>query len=1308
MGVQGLWTIVAPCARPIKLETLSRKRLAIDASVWIYQFLKAVRDKEGNALRNSHVVGFFRRICKLLFFGIRPVFVFDGGAPILKRQTIAGRKKRREGKREDAVKTAGRLLAVQMQRRAEEEREKEKERNRRRKEKGVDRADEPEEELPREEDMVYVDELMQTTKERRANAEFKKQDPYHLPDLDDSLENLVAPNDPRIMSQEELQEYARQFRGGESMNLYDFSKIDFESAFFLSLPPADRYNILNAARTRSRLRMGLSKEQLDKMFPDRLAFSKFQIERVKERADLTRRLMNINGMNDAAGSIDISRVAGERGREYVLVRNDGVEGGWALGVVGSKEEAEGARNKPIVVDKVEKEEEVDEDEDDDDEFEDVPIEGLNRLPVLENNLPGEDPDAPWDNAEAQMMRQALYESRVEQSGSRRGSRSNSKAHASTRENTIPLFMDDKIEEEDELLLPDPSLAKPDDNEDEDLQKAIEISMAESRRPESEDEDEQLRRAIELSKQNGKILDKGKQKALPGQEKATSSISNKTTLSSQLTAASKLQPPPPPIKSYEPPKPSFPPNLFGGLLPFELLDLRKSATMLTKKKPEDKSEESKDADAEDKSTPLPPWFVTTANRDLKTEIEKAHKDVQAREREEQRKRDEGERKKRDHEVLMIESDGNDSDLEIIDVAKGTGKDVKAMPSKTISRGAGFQSIGDVAESRKEGELLNTAIEVGLDISQSRDAITAKNMLSITGGQADTDKKIGSDKEFEWEDSDNDEARAARNIPPIAPIISKSPTEAVSVEVQEQLEDNLPVANDQSPAAESSNDLFRDVTPPFDDSDDDINYISDPEEDQLLQQLAAESHEHARFAAELNNKTADQTAADFEAELRSLRNQQRRDRRDADDVTQTMVRECQRLLTLFGLPYITAPMEAEAQCAELVRLGLVDGIVTDDSDVFLFGGTRVYKNMFSQSKFVECYLATDMEKELALDRRKLISVAQLLGSDYTEGLPGVGPVTAMELIAEFGGLAEFREWWEKVQEDVQKGGDGSGLDEGIKKNATKIFLPSAFPDSRVNDAYTHPEVDSDPQEFTWGVPDLDALRTFLMETIGWSQERTDEVLLPVIRDMNRKLAEGTQSNITGFLSGGVGAGAFAPRRVVGKGSRMEKAVGMLRRRRGEEVEIEEEGQGGTKKRGKRKAKESEDVEADDDGEKGVASDRAQQKKRKRAAPKTRKGKRKAANMENDDKYEEAEMINEDDDNGEKNEKIPRRTKRRAPEKNAPARKRGKKVTNVENEGENEEVSNENDDNGDEDEIIPKSTKRKIARKAPVRKAPAKMKK
>ena len=107
---------------------------------------------------------------------------------------------------------------------------------------------------------------------------------------------MGKPDDPRIMSVEELEEYARQFNDGEDVNLYDFSKIDFDGDFFKSLPAPDRYNILNAARLRSRLRMGLSKDQLDEMFPDRMAFSRFQIERVKERNHLTQRLMYEVGM----------------------------------------------------------------------------------------------------------------------------------------------------------------------------------------------------------------------------------------------------------------------------------------------------------------------------------------------------------------------------------------------------------------------------------------------------------------------------------------------------------------------------------------------------------------------------------------------------------------------------------------------------------------------------------------------------------------------------------------------------------------------------------------------------------------------------------------------------------------------------------------------------------------------------------------------------------------------------------------------------------------------------------------------------
>ena len=39
---------------------------------------------------------------------------------------------------------------------------------------------------------------------------------------------------------------------------------------------------------------------------------------------------------------------------------------------------------------------------------------------------------------------------------------------------------------------------------------------------------------------------------------------------------------------------------------------------------------------------------------------------------------------------------------------------------------------------------------------------------------------------------------------------------------------------------------------------------------------------------------------------------------------------------------------------------------------------------------------------LDREMLVNMALLCGSDYTEGVQGIGPVTALEILAEFPGI------------------------------------------------------------------------------------------------------------------------------------------------------------------------------------------------------------------------------------------------------------------------------------------------------------------
>ncbi|KAI1081907.1 PIN domain-like protein [Whalleya microplaca] len=1198
MGVNGLWTVIQPCARPTNLATLNRKRLAVDASIWIYQFLKAVRDKEGNALRNSHVVGFFRRICKLLWFGIRPVFVFDGGAPALKRQTITIRKRRREGRREDAVRTAGKLLAVQMQRIAEEDGEK-----RRRKaeleQQGRAEVEEPVEELPDVDKLVYVDELGMSQKERQKSRKFYRQDAYHLPELDGSIENMGRPEDPRIMSIEELEEYARQFQSGEDINLYDFSKIDFEGEFFKSLPPADRYNILNAARLRSRLRMGLSKEQLDSMFPDRMAFSKFQIERVRERNHLTQRLMQEAGMTGIDLTLNGSaRIAGEKDREYILVKNEGAEGGWALGVV-SREKDLGEIHKPIDVDALDfqyqnKEEDVE--WEDEDEFEDVPIQGLNRLPKISH------PDAHASQGDAFMA----------------GEEDDSLFVAPNTSGAIDDLFESRNEYENLR-----------NDEEEDLNRAIALSLrnqhgvsSPGQEEEAEEEFEDVpapewdQKAVEAPKpvtstrgnMIAHIVNNRASAAVPKRRGSNASSDSEVDLRAAMRKkkAPKRPAPAAPVPNVK--------NPFAGPLPFEKLDWRSSIFAKNKESqapkndtsPETKIVQQPDEDfaggfvrddeenetlneaqneAQDEAPrPLPPWMMQDES-DIREAV-KVQRELENVLNEEDRQAAlEEEKRRRKDAVIQIESsDEDESDVEFIDApppprqkspvqVEDTQDDLRLSPASLTRVNPPVADEDDQIEDTRHGDAIQD--------QAASEIQSMNNSVLYTKAPSSSPSPEPGFEEVEVlqppEEPTNNEAINQKESP--EPVFEDVPEEEPQAIQQSKMPET---------AVEPVNDgIFGD-----DDFDDEF---SDPEEEELLAQMAEEASEHARFASQLNHKSERENQESYERELKALRTQQKKDRRDADEVTQIMISECQALLRLFGIPYITAPMEAEAQCAELVRLGLVDGIVTDDSDTFLFGGTRVYKNMFNSNKFVECYLGTDLEKELSLSREQLIALAELLGSDYTEGLPGVGPVTAVEILSEFpgrDGLAQFREWWQDVQvHNRPKEADQASVfrRKFRKSQGTKLFLPPGFPNPAVFDAYLHPGVDSAAEQFQWGIPDVEGLRQFLMSTIGWSPERTDEVLVPVVRDMNRREAEGTQSNITRFFEGSVGVGAkeaFAPRQRVQGSKRMAEAVNKLRAHAvvdgiaAEEAAPEDEGLAPPSGRRKRKAANVVTIDDDDD--------------------------------------------------------------------------------------------------------------------------------
>ena len=83
----------------------------------------------------------------------------------------------------------------------------------------------------------------------------------------------------------------------------------------------------------------------------------------------------------------------------------------------------------------------------------------------------------------------------------------------------------------------------------------------------------------------------------------------------------------------------------------------------------------------------------------------------------------------------------------------------------------------------------------------------------------------------------------------------------------------------------------------------------------------------------------------------------------------------------------------------------------------GGDAVSDVISVQEKYVEMFQVSEVMQHFGLSREKLVLLAMLTGSDYTDGVEGVGPVTALEVLAEFPGdgidpLLEFKMWWTRV--------------------------------------------------------------------------------------------------------------------------------------------------------------------------------------------------------------------------------------------------------------------------------------------------------
>lgn len=101
------------------------------------------------------------------------------------------------------------------------------------------------------------------------------------------------------------------------------------------------------------------------------------------------------------------------------------------------------------------------------------------------------------------------------------------------------------------------------------------------------------------------------------------------------------------------------------------------------------------------------------------------------------------------------------------------------------------------------------------------------------------------------------------------------------------------------------------------------------------------------------------------------------------------QCKELLVMMGIPFINAPEEADSQCAWLAKMGLVDGVLTEDMDILTFGSPKIVRNLTSHKiNTTEISLEKILEK-IKLTHDEFVEFCILLGCDYCPGLSDFKP-------------------------------------------------------------------------------------------------------------------------------------------------------------------------------------------------------------------------------------------------------------------------------------------------------------------------------
>ncbi|MGV9171129.1 MAG: flap endonuclease-1 [Promethearchaeia archaeon] len=201
-----------------------------------------------------------------------------------------------------------------------------------------------------------------------------------------------------------------------------------------------------------------------------------------------------------------------------------------------------------------------------------------------------------------------------------------------------------------------------------------------------------------------------------------------------------------------------------------------------------------------------------------------------------------------------------------------------------------------------------------------------------------------------------------------------------------------------------------------------------------------------------------------------------------LTSDMIKEGKKLIKYLGVPVIQASSEGEAQSAYMVQQGDAWGIASQDYDTLLFGGERLIRNFAVKrsKKLKDTTITLDIEyinlgkflEDLEISQEQLIDMGILIGTDFFEGIKGIGQHKAYDLIKEYGSIEKL------MEQEPSMGKKKIHIDSEIIEQVKEIFL--------------HPNVNKDYPKPKWKMVKYEKVEELLIEEHNFSTSRVKNAL------------------------------------------------------------------------------------------------------------------------------------------------------------------------------------------------------------------------